>query len=170
MAVNLSPLQIKRDLIEVVLQALAASGLPPHRLELEITEAALMQDSQNTLATLHQLRQLGVRIVMDNFGRGYCSLSYLRSFPFDKIKIDRAFVADMDRAEETRALVEAIVGLGRNLGMVTVAEGVESYAQLQMVRGFGCAEAQGYYFSPAVAPGDVERVLHDTFAHARDAA
>jgi diguanylate cyclase (GGDEF)-like protein len=169
-AVNLSPLQVKRDLIEVVLQALAASGLPPHRLELEITEAALMQDSQNTLATLHQLRQLGARIVMDNFGRGYCSLSYLRSFPFDKIKIDRAFVADMDGAKETRALVEAIVGLGRNLGTVTVAEGVESHVQLQMVRGFGCAEAQGYYFSPAVAPGDVERALQDTFAHARDAA
>jgi predicted signal transduction protein with EAL and GGDEF domain len=96
-SINLSPLQIKRDLIEVVLQALAASGLPPHRLELEITESVLLQDSQNTLATLHQLRQLGVRIVMDDFGRGYCSLSYLRSFPFDKIKIDRAFITDMDQ-------------------------------------------------------------------------
>ena len=169
-AVNLSPLQIKRELVEVVLQALAASGLAPHRLELEITETALMQDSQNTLATLHQLRQLGVRVVMDNFGRGYCSLSYLRSFPFDKIKIDRAFVADMDRGEEARALVEAIVGLGRNLGMVTVAEGVESFTQLEMVQGFGCAEAQGYYFSPAVEPGEVERVLHDTFARSRHAA
>ena len=169
-SINLSPLQIKRDLIEVVLQALAASGLPPDRLELEITEGALMQDSQNTLATLHQLRQLGVRIAMDNFGRGYCSLSYLRSFPFDKIKIDRAFIADMDRSDETRALVEAIVGLGNSLDMVTVAEGVESYGQLEMVRGFGCAEAQGYYFSPAVAPSEVERVLHDGFEHARDAA
>ena len=99
MAINLSPLQIKRDLIEVVLQALAASGLPPDRLELEITESVLLQDSQNTLATLHQLRQLGVRIAMDDFGTGYCSLSYLRSFPFDKIKIDRAFIADMDRSD-----------------------------------------------------------------------
>ena len=169
-SINLSPLQIKRDLIEVVLQALAASGLPPHRLELEITELVLLQDSQNTLATLHQLRQLGVRIVMDDFGRGYCSLSYLRSFPFDKIKIDRAFIADMDRSDQTRALVEAIVGLGNSLGMVTVAEGVENFGQLEMVRGFGCAEAQGYYFSPAVAPGDVERLLNDTFEHARDAA
>src|SRR6185369_7591863 len=87
-AINLSPLQIRRELIEAVLQALAASGLPPDRLELEITESVLLQDSQNTLATLHQLRQLGVRIAMDDFGRGYCSLSYLRSFPFDKIKID----------------------------------------------------------------------------------
>ena len=169
-SINLSPLQIKRDLIEVVLQALAASGLPPHRLELEITEAVLMQDSQNTLATLHQLRQLGVRIVMDNFGRGYCSLSYLRSFPFDKIKIDRAFVADMDRSDATRALVESIVGLGNSLDMVTLAEGVENFAQLEMVRGFGCIEAQGYYFSPAVAASDVERVLHDNFEHARNAA
>jgi diguanylate cyclase (GGDEF)-like protein len=169
-SINLSPLQIKRDLIEVVLQALAASGLPPHRLELEITESVLLQDSQNTLATLHQLRQLGVRIVMDDFGRGYCSLSYLRSFPFDKIKIDRAFITDMDHSDQTRALVEAIVGLGNSLGMVTVAEGVENFGQLEMVRGFGCAEAQGYYFSSAVAPGDVERLLNDAFEQARDAA
>jgi EAL domain-containing protein (putative c-di-GMP-specific phosphodiesterase class I) len=111
-----------------------------------------------------------VRIAMDNFGRGYCSLSYLRSFPFDKIKIDRAFIADMDRSEESRALVQAIVGLGNSLGMVTVAEGVESYSQLEMVRSFGCAEAQGYHFSPAVAPSDVERALHDTFEHDRNAA
>ena len=163
-------MQIKRDLIEVVLQALAASGLPPDRLELEITESVLMQDSQNTLATLHQLRQLGVRIVMDDFGRGYCSLSYLRSFPFDKIKIDRAFIADMDRSDETRALVEAIVGLGNSLGMVTVAEGVENYGQLEMVRGFGCAEAQGYYFSAGGGAGRGRALLHDTFEHARDAA
>ena len=169
-SINLSHLQIKRDLIEVVLQALAASGLPPHRLELEITESVLLQDSQNALATLHQLRQLGVRIVMDDFGRGYCSLSYLRSFPFDKIKIDRAFIGDMDSSEQARALVEGIVGLGNSLGMVTVAEGVENFGQLEMVRGFGCAEAQGYYFSAAVAPGEVERLLNDTLEHARDAA
>ena len=169
-SINLSHLQIKRDLIEVVLQALAASSLPPHRLELEITESVLLQDSQNALATLHQLRQLGVRIVMDDFGRGYCSLSYLRSFPFDKIKIDRAFIGDMDSSEQARALVEAIVGLGNSLGMLTVAEGVENFGQLEMVRGFGCAEAQGYYFSAAVAPGEVERLLNDTLEHARDAA
>ncbi len=168
-AINLSPLQMKRDLIEIVLQALANSGLPPDRLEIEITEAVLMQDSQNTLATLHQLRQLGVRIVMDNFGRGYCSLSYLRSFPFDKIKVDRALVADMDRSEEARALVGSIIGLGNNLGMVTVAEGVESAGQLDAVAALGCAEAQGFYFSPAVPAAEVERVLAD-FAGVRDAA
>src|SRR5207244_7269396 len=103
-------------------------------------------------------------------GSGYCSLSYLRSFPVDKIKIDRAFTADMERSDETRALVEAIVGLGKNLGMVTVAEGVESYAQLQVVRGFGCAAAQGFYFNPAVAPGEVGQLLKDTLDHALDAA
>ena len=169
-AINLSPLQIKRDLIEVVLQALAASGLPPDRLELEITESVLLQDRQNTLATLHQLRQLGVRIAMDDFGTGYCSLSYLRSFPFDKIKIDRAFIADMDRSDESRAIVDTIVRLGQCLGMSTVAEGIENFEQLKLVCATGCTEAQGFYFSVPVAATEVERVLNDSFAHARNAA
>ena len=169
-AINLSPLQIKRNLTEVVLQALADSGLAPSRLELEITEAVLMQDSHNTLAMLHQLRQLGVRIVMDNFGRGYCSVSYLRSFPFDKVKVDRALIAGMDRSAPTRAVIAGIVGMGNGLRMSTVAEGIENFAQLQTVRGFGCNEAQGYFFSPAVAGSEVERLLGDTFEQARDAA
>jgi diguanylate cyclase (GGDEF)-like protein len=169
-AINLSPLQIKRDLIEVVLQALAASGLPPDRLELEITESVLLQDRQNTLATLHQLRQLGVRIAMDDFGTGYCSLSYLRSFPFDKIKIDRAFIADIDRSDESRAIVDTIVRLGQCLGMSTVAEGIENFEQLKLVCATGCTEAQGFYFSVPVAATEVERVLNDSFAHARNAA
>jgi len=169
-ALNLSPLQIRRDLIEAVLQALASSGLPPNRLELEVTEAVLLQDIQSTLATLHQLRQLGVRIVMDDFGTGYCSLSYLRSFPFDKIKIDRGFIADIDRSAQSRAIVETIVGLGGSLGMATVAEGIENVEQLQMVRSFGCAQAQGYYFSPPIGAGEIERLLGDTFEHTRNAA
>jgi len=169
-AINLSPLQIKRNLTEVVLQALADSGLAPSRLELEITEVVLMQDSHNTLAMLHQLRQLGVRIVMDNFGRGYCSVSYLRSFPFDKVKVDRALIAGMDRSAPTRAVIAGIVGMGNGLRMSTVAEGIENFAQLQTVRGFGCNEAQGYFFSPAVAGSEVERLLGDTFEQARDAA
>lgn len=170
-AINLSPLQIKRDLIEVVLQALAESGLSPERLELEVTEALLQRDTDNTFATLHQLRQLGVRVTMDNFGRGQCSLSYLRKFPFDTIKIDRLFIAGLDRDDDgARAIVETIVGFGRNLGMTTVAEGIENFEQLQTVRAFGCAQAQGYYFSPAVPSTDVERVLRDTFEHARAAA
>ena len=169
-AINLSPLQIKRNLTEVVLQALADSGLAPSRLELEITEVVLMQDSHNTLAMLHQLRQLGVRIVMDNFGRGYCSVSYLRSFPFDKVKVDRALIAGMDRSAPTRAVIAGIVGMGNGLRMSTVAEGIENFAQLQTIRGFGCSEAQGYFFSPAVAGSEVERLLGDTFEQARDAA
>ena len=169
-AINLSPLQIKRDLIEIVLQALAASGLAPERLELEITESVLLKDRQNTMATLHQLRQLGVRIAMDDFGTGFCSLSYLRSFPFDKIKIDRAFIADIDRSAEARAIVEAIVKLGQCLAMGTVAEGIENFEQLKLVCAAGCTEAQGFYFSAAVAVSEVERVLNGSYAHARNAA
>jgi EAL domain-containing protein (putative c-di-GMP-specific phosphodiesterase class I) len=169
-AINLSPLQIRRELIEVVLQAIAASGLPPERLELEITESVLLRDSQNTLATLHQLRQLGVRIAMDDFGTGYCSLSYLRSFPFDKIKIDRAFIGDMDRSAESRAIVEAMIRLGDSLGMATVAEGIENFEQLKLLTAAGCTLAQGFYFSPPVPAAEVERVLADSFEHARAAA
>ena len=169
-AINLSPLQMKRDLLDTVLQALVTSGLSADRLELEVTEQVLMQDSENALATLHQLRQLGVRIVLDHFGRGYCSLRCLRSFPFDKIKIDGAFVADMERSEETRALVEAVVGLGNGLEMTTVGGGVESFAQLETLRRFGCVEAQGCYFGPAVAAGEVEALLAGSPEGNRNAA
>jgi len=169
-AVNLSPLQVKGNLIDTVLQALATSGLPPDRLELEITESVLLQDGQNVPAILHQLRQLGVRIALDDFGTGYSSLSYLRSFPFDKIKIDRAFVADIDRTDQARAIVGAIVRLGQQLGMTTVAEGIENVEQMQAARGMGCTEAQGFYFSPPVPPAEVARLLTETFEHARDAA
>ena len=169
-AINLSPLQIKRNLIELVLQALALSGLPPERLELEITESVLLQDSQNTLAMLYQLRQLGVRIAMDDFGTGYCSLSYLRSFPFDKIKIDRAFISGIEHAEESRAIVETIVSLSRSLGMSTVAEGIESTEQLEMVRACGCQEAQGYLFSPPIPSSEVHPMLEQGFTYGQDAA
>jgi diguanylate cyclase (GGDEF)-like protein len=169
-AINLSPLQIRHNLIDVVLQALAASGLPPERLELEITETVFLQDSQNTLAVLHQLRQLGVRIAMDDFGTGYCSLSYLRSFPFDKIKIDRSFISDIERSDEAHAISQTIVGLGRSLGMETVAEGIENFEQLRLVRAIGCTEAQGFYFSPAVPAKDVGALLDDTFGQALNAA
>jgi EAL domain-containing protein (putative c-di-GMP-specific phosphodiesterase class I) len=119
---------------------------------------------------LHQLRQLGVRIAMDDFGTGYGSLSYLRSFPFDKIKIDRAFIADMDRSAEARAIVDTIVRLGQSLDMATVAEGIETFEQLRLVCAAGCTQAQGYYFSQPVPASEVERVLANTFEYARDAA
>ena len=169
-AINLSPLQIRRNLIETVLQALASSGLPPERLELEITESVLLQDSQNTLSVLHQLRQLGVGVCMDDFGTGYCSLSYLRSFPFDKIKIDRAFISGIEHTDESRAIVETVVSLGNKLGMTTVAEGIETFEQLKVVRECGCGEAQGYVFSPAIAADKVARLLLDGWEKSQYAA
>ena len=156
-AVNLSPAQFKsKGLALAVTSALADSGLSPGRLELEITESVLLLESETTLQTLHQLRDLGVKISMDDFGTGYSSLSYLRSFPFDKIKIDQSFVRDLTDREDSIAIVRAVSGLGRNLGMSTTAEGVETAAQLGQLRGEGCTEVQGYYFSQ---PTPAEEVL-----------
>jgi diguanylate cyclase (GGDEF)-like protein/PAS domain S-box-containing protein len=148
-AVNLSPIQVmNKNLVPVVVDALASSGLPTRRLELEITESVLLQNTEATLATLHQLHQLGVKISMDDFGTGYSSLSYLRSFPFDKIKIDRSFVSGLVDGEDSRAIVQAIAGLAVNLGVMTTAEGVETQDQLQLIKLLGCTEMQGYLFSP----------------------
>ncbi|MCB8819377.1 putative bifunctional diguanylate cyclase/phosphodiesterase [Microvirga rosea] len=146
-AVNLSPVQFRnKNLVQCVKNALAESTLCPSRLELEITESVLLQDNDTTLATLHQLRKLGVRIAMDDFGTGYSSLSYLRSFPFDKIKIDQSFVQGLSSRADCLAIVQSIAGLGANLGMSTVAEGVETEDQLVQLRAAGCTEVQGYYF------------------------
>ena len=148
-AVNLSPIQVMHpNLVGVVVGALAAAGLSANRLEIEITESVLMQNSEATLATLHQLRELGVSISMDDFGTGYSSLSYLRSFPFDKIKIDRCFISGLVAGDDSVAIVLAIAGLARNLGMATTAEGVETDQQLQQVKALGCSEMQGFLFSP----------------------
>jgi diguanylate cyclase (GGDEF)-like protein/PAS domain S-box-containing protein len=147
-AVNLSPAQFKsRGLTATVMNALAASGLSPRRLELEITEALLLGNDDATLATLHELRGLGVRISMDDFGIGYSSLSYLRSFPFDKIKIDRSFVSDLSRNADSAAIIRAVASLGASLDIETTAEGVETDAQLDIIRACGCTEAQGYLIS-----------------------
>ncbi len=153
-AVNLSPAQFKsKGLALTVASALGHSGLSPHRLELEITETVLLLESHATLATLHQLRELGVRISMDDFGTGYSSLSYLRSFPFDKIKIDQSFVRDLSERPDSVAIIRAVSGLGKNLGMATTAEGVETVEQLGHLRLEGCSEVQGYLFSkPTQAP------------------
>ena len=146
---NLSPVQFKnRNLVQSVVLALAASGLPASRLELEITEGVLLQDTEATLETLHQLRRLGVRISLDDFGTGYSSLNYLRNFPFDKIKIDRSFVNDLAQNTDCEAIVRAVTGLGSSLGMTTTAEGVETRYQFDRLRAEGCTEAQGYLFSP----------------------
>jgi EAL domain-containing protein (putative c-di-GMP-specific phosphodiesterase class I) len=159
-AVNLSPVQFRsRNLVQVVISALAQSGLSPRRLELEITESLFLADSEANLATLHQLRSLGVRISMDDFGTGYSSLSYLRSFPFDKIKIDRSFVKDLTERPDCLAIVRAIAGLGRSLNITTLAEGVETTEQLDALRAEGCHEVQGFLFSPARPACEINTLL-----------
>jgi predicted signal transduction protein with EAL and GGDEF domain len=148
-AVNMSAVQFRNDhLAEMVVSALSASGLPPARLELEITESVLLEETEVTLRTLHRLRGLGVRVSLDDFGTGYSSLSYLRSFPFDKIKIDRSFVQEVAASGNGAAIVRAIASLGASFGMETTAEGVETKEQLELIRREGCTEAQGFYFSP----------------------
>ncbi|TGD95081.1 bifunctional diguanylate cyclase/phosphodiesterase [Methylobacterium nonmethylotrophicum] len=145
-AVNLSPVQFVGDaLVDEVAGALTASGLPPSRLELEITESVLLQDDDVTVAILHRLRALGVSTAMDDFGTGYSSLSYLRRFPFDKIKIDQCFVRNLQEAGSSE-IVRATVSLGKALGMTVLAEGVETEAQAAMLREAGCDELQGYLF------------------------
>lgn len=147
-AVNLSAMQFKgRNLVQLVMNALASSRLAPSRLDLEITESVLLQDEANTLAILHQLRDIGVRISLDDFGTGYSSLAYLRNFPFDKIKIDRSFVQDMLVRKDCQAIIRAVVSLARNLDITTIIEGVETKEQLQAALADGCNEGQGYLFS-----------------------
>lgn len=158
-AVNLSPMQFKsRNLVTAVAGALRDSGLAPARLELEITETAMLQDTDTTLATLHALRALGVSIALDDFGTGYSSLSYLRRFPFDRIKIDQSFVRELGGPRDCSAIVRAVVQLSRELGMATTAEGVETLEQLHMLAAVGCTDVQGYLFSRPV-PGPAVREL-----------
>jgi EAL domain-containing protein (putative c-di-GMP-specific phosphodiesterase class I) len=159
-AVNLSPVQFKnKRLFETVHGILAATGLPPTRLELEITESLMLNDNEQTLQTLHRLRAIGIRISMDDFGTGYSSLSYLRAFPFDKIKIDRSFMRDLESRGDSLAIIKAVIGLGHSLGMSTTAEGVETEEQLKAVREQGCNEVQGFLFSPPLEAGDVLALL-----------
>jgi diguanylate cyclase (GGDEF)-like protein len=150
-AVNVSPIQFKNPTLPLsVINSLAASGLSPRRLELEITEAVLIRDDEVALAMLHQLRELGVRIAMDDFGTGYSSLSYLQRFPFDKIKIDRAFTRDVAEPDGSFAIVRAVIGIAKSRDISTTAEGVETKEQLNVLRTLGCTEIQGYLFSRPV--------------------
>jgi diguanylate cyclase (GGDEF)-like protein len=160
-AVNASPVQFRhKGLVSAVMSALAASGLRPDRLELEITETVLMHNNEATLAILHQLRGLGVRISMDDFGTGYSSLSYLRSFPFDKIKIDQSFIRDLAAKPDSIAIIRAVAGLGHSFGMTTTAEGVETQEQLDQMRAEGCTEVQGYFYSKPLAARDIPPLLY----------
>jgi predicted signal transduction protein with EAL and GGDEF domain len=157
-AVNLSPLQFKQnDLQPLVMSALAASGLAPGRLDLEITESVLLENTDKTLATLHQLRGLGVRISMDDFGTGFSSLSNLRSFAFDNIKIDRSFVQGLGHSEQCSAIVQAVAGLGAGLDVTTIAEGVETADQLEWVRAFGIIDVQGFFLGRPMPASEVPR-------------
>lgn len=155
-AVNLSPMQLSEpQLISTIVNALAMSGVAAQRLELEITETVLMHDTEANLAILHKLRELGVRIALDDFGTGDSSLNYRRSFPFDKIKIDRCFVQDVKAREQNRAIVRAVTGLAASFGMATTAEGVEDEEQFAALRDHGCTAVQGYLFSRPIPAAQI---------------
>ena len=159
-AVNVSPAQFKSGLLaESVIAALRTTGLQANRLELEITESVILANSGATLDVLNKLRDLGVKIAMDDFGTGYSSLSYLRSFPFDKVKIDQSFTRDLDSKADSSVIVGAIIGLCKSLGMRVTAEGVETQAQLDFLFWQGCDDAQGYYFSKPVPATQIQAVI-----------
>ncbi|KXF76796.1 hypothetical protein ATN84_12315 [Paramesorhizobium deserti] len=159
-AVNVSPVQFRSGgLLEAIEEALSSSGLAADRLEIEITESVLLDDSAANLALLRQLRERGVRIALDDFGTGFSSLHYLKQFPFNRLKIDRSFVREIDNSRESLAIVRAIIGLGASLGIDTTAEGVETAAQLERLRAERCGELQGFLFSPPVAPGNVADII-----------
>jgi diguanylate cyclase (GGDEF)-like protein/PAS domain S-box-containing protein len=159
LAVNVSPIQLKSPTLALrIMRALAASGLPPDRLEIEITEAVLIHDDETALAILHQLRAIGVRIALDDFGTGFSSLSYLKRFPFDKIKIDRCFVSDIE-VDGSAAIVQAVVNIAAARNMTTVAEGVETEQQREILHQLGCTQMQGYLFSAPKPAAEVRKLL-----------
>ncbi len=160
LAVNSSPAQFKSgDFVRVVKTALKKSGFPARRLELEITELVLMHENESALAMLKQLKDIGVGVAMDDFGTGYSSLGYLRSFPFDRIKIDKSFIDDISESKESLAILRAVVGLGSSLNIATTAEGVETAHQLELLRSEGCTEVQGYFFTPPISAVEVKKLL-----------
>jgi len=166
LAVNVSPVQFKSGTLALkVIAALAASGLPASRLELEITEAVLIRDDDAALAILHQLRAIGVRIALDDFGTGYSSLSYLQRFPFDKIKIDRCFVTDLAEPDGSASIVQAVVNIAADRRMTTTAEGVETAEQQQRLRELGCSEMQGYLFSAPKPAAEIRQLLRTHRQH-----
>ncbi len=159
-AVNVSAAEFKScGLVDMVAQTLAETGLSPGRLEIEITETILLTDTDTTLATLHALTAMGVHIVLDDFGTGYSSLNYLRRFPFNKIKIDRSFIQDIESDADCSAIVRAVTSLGAHLGIATTAEGVETLAQFERLQAQGCDQVQGYLFSRPVPAAEVHALL-----------
>ncbi len=165
-AVNVSPVQFRTgDFFQVVKNALEEFHLPARRLELEITEMALMHDNNAALGLLRKLKNLDVSIAMDDFGTGYSSLGYLRSFPFDRIKIDQSFIRDLSLNKESLAILRAVVGLGSSLDIVTTAEGVETQNQLEILRTEGCTDVQGYFFSPPKGAAEIMSLLGSLSGH-----
>jgi predicted signal transduction protein with EAL and GGDEF domain len=161
-AVNLSPAQLRNPgLLQVIVSTLAASGLAANRLELEITETVLLQDSEATLTTLYKLRELGVHIAMDDFGTGYSSLSHLQRFPFDKIKIDRSFISNITDNASSLNIVRAVAALAGSLGVAATAEGVESQEQLDAIKSEGCTEMQGFLLSKPIPAHQIEQLFVD---------
>ncbi|MBR0898600.1 EAL domain-containing protein [Bradyrhizobium tropiciagri] len=160
-AINLSPVQFRSpELVPVIVHALASAGISPDRLELEVTETAIIQDSEAVFAALSQLHDLGVRIALDDFGTGYSSLSFLQKFPFDKVKIDRSFVSELASAtDESRRIARAIVRFAVSLGKTTTAEGVETREQFDILRADACVEVQGFHFSPPVQSEKVAQMI-----------
>ena len=143
-SVNVSPIQLaKPDFVATVQSVLTTTGLDPHRLVLECTETIFIEDSEKMLSTLHKLKQIGVQIALDDFRTGYSSLSYLRSFPFDIVKIDRSFVSDLDASTSSSVIVQAVILIAGSLGIKTVAEGIETEAQLKLLKLLGCNDVQG---------------------------
>jgi EAL domain-containing protein (putative c-di-GMP-specific phosphodiesterase class I) len=160
LSVNLSPRQFhKPNLVAMVANALSVSGLAPNLLVLELTEGALMDHTETTLHTLGELRAMGVRLAVDDFGTGYSSLTYLKRFPLNKLKVDRSFVQDIASSPDGVVIAQAIVDLGRNLRLEVVAEGIETSAELDALRSYGCEFLQGFYFSRPVPAAEFEVLL-----------
>jgi EAL domain-containing protein (putative c-di-GMP-specific phosphodiesterase class I) len=169
-AVNVSPVQFKScDLVGTVTRALHESGIDPGRLDIEITESVIIQDFDAALSILHQLKRLGVGISMDDFGTGYSSLSYLRSFPFDKIKIDQSFVRGLGDKSDCIAIIRAVTGMCHSLGITTTAEGVETERQLSMLYAEHCTEVQGFLITQPLPAHEVEALISDFGPNRREA-
>jgi EAL domain-containing protein (putative c-di-GMP-specific phosphodiesterase class I) len=162
LAVNLSARQFQqRNLTEAIAAAIAASGLAPGSVELELTESVIMRDAAESARRLRELTALGIRLSVDDFGTGYSSLGYLRSFPISSLKIDRSFVRDIDRDPNGAAIAQAIIALAKNLGLKVVAEGVETAVQLDQLRRYGCDEMQGFLFSRPLPADELVQLLRD---------
>jgi EAL domain-containing protein (putative c-di-GMP-specific phosphodiesterase class I) len=159
-SINLSARQfVKKDLVQSIVKILVDTGLPPAQLELELTESLIMHNPEYSISALNNLKSLGIGLAVDDFGTGFSSLSYLKRFAIDRLKIDQSFVHDLASDIDSSVIAGAVIHLGHSMGLKVVAEGVETPAQLEFLRGQHCDEIQGYYFSKPLPADEVERVL-----------